>query len=82
MARHARETHVTYGYVLQLWFLTVHHLLSMAYEKITRTESAIVDFKGKNIQNLEESKILLGFRRKTGQVHWPVRHPEPRPEVL
>jgi hypothetical protein len=54
----------------------------MAYKEITQAESAIVDFTGKNIQNLEESKILLGFRRKTGHIHGPVRHPEPRPEVL
>jgi hypothetical protein len=54
----------------------------MAYKEIAHAESAIVDFTGKNIQNLEESRVLLGFRRKTGQIHGPVRHPEPSPEVL
>ncbi len=62
MARHARNTHVTRRTVLQLWFLTVLYLLSMVYGKNTQAESAIVDFRRLDIQNLEENKILPRFR--------------------
>jgi hypothetical protein len=46
------------------------------------SESAIVDFKETDIQNLEEIAVLPGFGRKTGQIYWPVRHTEARSEVL
>ena len=82
MARHARDTRVTCRTVLQLSFLKVHRLLSMACVGIMQAKSAIVDFERMNIQNLEEMKVLLRFGRKTGQIHRPVRHAEACPEVL
>jgi len=45
-------------------------------------ESAIVDFRSMNIQNLEEIGILSWLERKAWEVHGPIRHPKARPEVL
>jgi hypothetical protein len=68
--------------VLQLAFLIDRSLLSMSYRRNTQGKSGIVDFRYKDIQNLEEIEVLPGFRGKTGQINRPVRHPKPRPEVL
>ena len=67
--------------VLQLAFLNNFFLYQWVTSK-NMAESAIVDFKPLNIQNLEEIEILPGFGRKTGQINRPVRHPKARPEVL
>jgi hypothetical protein len=67
---------------LQLAFLNDFFLLSVGYKQKIATESAIVDFQRMNIQNLEGIGILSAFRRKAGQIHWPIRHAEARPEVL
>jgi len=68
--------------VLQLAFLNKLFLISIGYEPNHGRESAIVDFKLLDIQNLEEIEILPGLRSKTGQINGPVRHSKPRPEVL
>lgn len=54
----------------------------MSYEQKGMLESAIVDFRRMNIQNLEEIEILSWLGRKTWKVHGPIRHPKACPEVL
>lgn len=68
--------------VLQLAFLSKFFLISTGYEPNHSYESAIVDFKLLDIQNLEEIEVLPGLWNKTGQINRPVRHPKPCPEVL
>jgi hypothetical protein len=67
---------------LQLAFLNDLPLLSVSYKQKGMLESAIVDFRGMNIQNLEEKVVLSWLGRKTRKIHGPVRHPKARPEVL
>ena len=74
--------HMSSTDVLQLAFLNKFFLISIGYEPNYGRESAIVDFKLLDIQNLEEIEVLPGFRGKTGQINRPVRHPKPRPEVF
>jgi hypothetical protein len=68
--------------VLQLSFLNDFFLVSIGYVQNNASKSTIVDFGRTDIQNLEETGLLPGFWGKTGQINWPVRHPEARPEVL
>jgi hypothetical protein len=44
----------------------------MVYEEKGMLESAIVDFRRMNIQNLEEIVVLSWLRRETWKVYRPV----------
>jgi hypothetical protein len=54
----------------------------MAYERDTQGKSGIVDFRYKDIQNLEERVALPPFWGKAGQIYRTIRHTETGPEVL
>ena len=53
MALSRTGTHVYLKDVLQLAFLIDRSLLSMSYSRNTQGKSGIVDFRYKDIQNLE-----------------------------
>jgi len=50
---------------LQLAFLNDLSLLSMVYRQKSMLESAIVDFKSMNIQNLEEIRVFTVAREES-----------------